>query len=413
MHIIGGGVIGLCSAWYLRQAGYDVTVVDRTDMQDGCSFGNAGIIVPSHSIPLASPGVIAQGIRWMFSSSSPFYIKPRLDPDLLKWLWRFYRSCSKEHVERATPVMRDFHLLSKSLYTEFGANNGFAFDLEERGSLMLYRTAKGEHEEKESAEKAQALGLRVSYLTHAQLAELDPDMRCDVPGGILYHDDAHLYPGKFILQLQGALRSAGVRFLPLHEVTGFITSGARITHLRFANAAPETVKDVVLASGAWTGKLAKRLGLHLLMQDGRGYSVTIKDHPLRPGLPAILSEARVAVTPMGDDLRVGGTLEVSNFSKNINHKRVSAILDAMKLYYPDFPKPDPAPLKIWYGYRPVSADGLPYIGRPRTYDNLIIAAGHAMLGMSLGPATGLLVSEIAQGRQTSLSMQIFLPDRHQ
>ncbi|HLF64680.1 MAG TPA: FAD-dependent oxidoreductase, partial [Saprospiraceae bacterium] len=391
---------------------FEVTIIDKTEMKDGCSFGNAGIIVPSHSVPLASPGVIAQGIRWMFSASSPFFIRPRLDPDLLRWLWRFYRSCTKEHVERATPVLRDFHLLSKSLYQEFASKHGFAFDLEERGSLMLYRTPKAEREEKDGAESAYALGLHVSLLSPAQIKELDPGTQCDVLGGILYHDDAHLYPGKFVLHLQEALKGLGVKFLTSHAVSGFQTVKDRITQIRFADGSVEEAKEVVLASGAWSGKLAKQLGIPLLIQDGKGYSVTLKNPVMRPAIPSILTEVRVAVTPMGDDLRIGGTLEVSNFSDKINDKRVSAILKAMTEYYPDFPMLDTGSVNIWHGYRPVSADGLPYVGRPQRYRNLIIAAGHAMLGMSLGPATGLLVSEIAQGTRSSLNMTLFSPDRH-
>jgi D-amino-acid dehydrogenase len=419
MHIIGGGVIGLCCAWYLREAGYDVTVIDKTaimpsarQVQVGCSFGNAGIIVPSHSIPLASPGAIAQGIRWMFNARSPFFIKPRLDPDLLQWVWRFYRSCSQVHVDAAAPVFRDFHLLSKSLYQEFAKDKRFAFDFEAQGSLMLYRTLKGEHEEKLAAEKARELGLQVSELSPAQIASLNPDMRTNVIGGFHYHDDAHLYPGKFVLQLQHTLEASGVKFLKANLVTGFATTSDRITHVQLRDGSSLEVEDVVLAAGAWSASLAKLVGLRLLIQDGKGYSITITEPVARPTIPTILSEARVAVTPMGTDLRIGGTLEVSNFSTSVNQKRVSAILKAMTEYYPDFPALTPESLNVWHGFRPVSADGLPYIGRTSLYRNLIVAAGHAMLGMSLGPATGLLVSEIAEGKKTSLQVELFRVDRH-
>lgn len=411
MHIIGGGVIGLSCAWYLKKAGYDVTVVDKTDMQDGCSFGNSGIIVPSHSIPLAAPGVISQGLRWMLNARSPFYIKPRLDPALIAWLWQFRKSATKAHVEKVTPIMKEFHLLSKALYDTFAAREEFRFNYEERGSVMLYRTQKGRDDEQSHAARADAIGLHVTELTPSEIGDLHPDMPCDVLGGIHYHDDAHLYPGKFILSLQEALRNEGVRFMSGTAVTGFKTSRRRITHLTTTSGEDVPTDDVLLATGSWTGKLAKSLGLGLLMQDGKGYSVTLPQFRPRPSLPVILSEARVAVTPMGDDLRIGGTLEVSNFNPKINPIRVDAILKAMRVYYPSFPEYSPGDVNIWSGYRPLSADGVPYIGRPRDYDNLIVAAGHAMLGMSLGPATGLLVSEIAQRKQTSLPLDIFDPDR--
>jgi D-amino-acid dehydrogenase len=412
MHIIGGGVVGLCSAWYLQHAGYQVTVIDKSDMQNGCSFGNAGIIVPSHFVPLASPGVITQGIRWMFKQRSPFFIRPRMDPDLLRWLWRFYRSCNSSHVARTISVLKDFHLLSKSQYLDFNGREEFDFDFSNHGSLMLYNSNKGRHEEHENAEKALALGLQVTELSQQDVSRIQKGVRCDVLGGLLYHDDAHFYPDKFILQLQSELKDLGVIFKTGMSVTGFKTHHDKITHLSMGDGESTPVKEVVLACGAWSGKLAKTLGLRILMQDGKGYSMTFRNYTPQHYLPSILTEARVAVTPMGSDLRVGGTLEVSNFSSVRRLARVAGILDAMYQYYPDFPELGPGDVDIWQGFRPVTADGLPYIGRPQKYSNLIIAAGHAMLGMSLGPATGLCVSEIARGVPTSLPMDLFNVDRH-
>lgn len=412
MHIIGGGVIGLCAAWYLHQAGHRVTVIDKTHLQDGCSFGNAGLVVPSHSVPLAAPGVAAQGIRWMFSAKSPFYIRPRQDPDLLRWSWKFYRSCTKEHVDRATPVLRDFHLLSKSLYRTFAGLPQFDFDYAERGSLMLYRTAHGAQEEIHAADNARALGLQVSTLSYEDITAMEPQLPPDVTGGVFYHDDAQLYPGRFIRQLQKALRDAGVEFMTGNGVEGFEATSDRITHLRLKSGDLLPVENILLAAGAWSAKLAKQLGIRLLIQDGKGYSVTLKDVPVRPSIPAILTEARVAVTPMGNDLRIGGTLEVSNFSSQINKPRVAAILEAMSAYYPGFQKRTLDDVQVWHGFRPVSADGLPYIGRTGQYTNLIVATGHAMLGMSLGPATGLLVSELVERKSPSLPLELFDPERH-
>jgi D-amino-acid dehydrogenase len=347
----------------------------------------------------------------MFQPQSPFYINPRLDPDLLRWVWRFYRSCKSSHVQRSAGVLRDFHLLSKSLYQELNSVSGFDFDFQERGSLMLYRTQNGRHEELTNAESAQKMGLQVSELSASDVETAMGGMRCDVLGGFLYHDDAHLYPGKFVLELQSKLKAAGVRFITGKAVVGFNTTGSELTHVLLGDGTSIQVQNVVLACGAWSGILTKKLGLNLLMQDGKGYSVTFKNQIPQYPLPSILTEARVAVTPMGADLRIGGTLEVSNFSPGIRQKRVAGILRAMHEYYPDFPDLDVSDVDVWHGFRPVSADGLPYIGRPRAYNNLIVATGHAMLGMSLGPATGLLVSEIAQGIRPGLSLEIFNPDR--
>ncbi len=412
MHIVGGGIIGLCCAWYLRKAGYDVTVIDRTSMDDGCSFVNAGIVVPSHFVPLASPGVISRGIRWMFNARSPFYIRPRLDIGLLRWTWQFYRSCTPSHVAAAAPVLRDFHLLSKSLYEEFNVLQEFSFDFEENGSIMLFRTARGREEELENMEYARRLGLHAEELALSEIAAKHHGMHCDVLGGVHYHDDAHLYPSKFVLQLTSALQCMGVQLKTSAAVAGFRTDKEKVTHLCFADGSEDKIDEMVLACGAWTPALARQLGIRMLIQDGKGYSVTLPGYRPRPPLPVILTEGRVAITPMGSDLRIGGTLEVSHFSPEINHKRVEGILRTMTQYYPDFPLLSAETVEVRYGFRPVSADGLPYLGRPKSYSNVIIAAGHAMLGMSLGPATGLLVSEIAQGEKTSLPTEFFRVDRH-
>lgn len=412
VHIIGGGVIGLCSAYYLQQAGHEVSLIDKGNFEKGCSFGNAGMIVPSHFVPLASPGVIAKGLRWMFSASSPFYIKPRLNADLLQWLWHFYRACNPAKVQAAMPLLRDLNQGSRLLYQELSGALQIPFDLEKKGLLMLYRSAKGEKEEQAGAEMAHQLGIAAELLSSSALATVESGTLLQARGGVLYPGDAHLSPHLFMRAMMAVLKEAGVNIIPQTTITGWTSRSGRITHLRTQHGKSIPVEQVVLAAGSWSQKLLRGLGIKMPIQDGKGYSITLSEPTERPSLPSILSEDKVAITPMGQDLRFGGTLELGGMSQKVNPKRVEGILSALPQFYPKMALPKQNNANIWVGFRPCSPDGLPYLGRSKRAANLVIAGGHAMMGMSLGPITGKLVAEIMDNRRPSIDLSLLHPERY-
>lgn len=411
VHIIGGGIIGLSTAWYLEQAGYEVTVIDATNLQDGTSHGNAGMIVPSHFVPLAAPGVIAQGLRWMLDSKSPFYVKPRLSLELAQWLWQFYRSCTAKNVAQAVPVLKAYNEWSKQLYQEFAQDPKFDFCFEKKGLLMLYRDAATGHEEQEMAEQAAALGMEVEVLDAAGVKKLETGTEVDVLGGVYYPGDAHLYPNLFIQQLYEQLQAKGVQFIMGRTLQDFKTNKEGVSGLLLDDGQQVPCQKVVLAAGSWTAQLARKIGVKILLQDGKGYSTTVHQPTERPSIPTILTEAKVAITPMGEDLRIGGTLEISNLSSKINQARLQGIMESLPKYYPnlkvDFPKLE----TVWYGFRPCSPDGLPYMGFSQKYPNLFIATGHAMMGMSMGPASGKLVAQMMSGQKPEVPVGLFAVDR--
>ncbi len=409
--IVGAGVIGLFSAWHLRRAGHEVSIVDRGDMTDNCSFGNAGMLTPSHFVPLAAPGVVAQGLRWMFRSDSPFYIRPRLDIELLAWLWRFYRSCNAKKAEAAMPVLLDFNLEGKQGYEDLAREAGLDFHLRKEGILMLYHDPHVEREELETAEKAWVLGLEPRVLTPPELAEFEPCAATDLRGGVFYPADAYLYPNVLMAQLRKKLAEMGVQFHPGRRVTAISTEGRKVEALRSEGGDLEA-DAFVLAAGSWTAQLLRPLGVRLPLQDGKGYSITFSRPARRPRHASILVEARVAVTPMGDDLRLAGTLELSGLVPGVNVRRVQAILDAFDRYFPKISLPQVDPACAWYGYRPCTPDGLPYIGFLKKFDNLVIATGHAMLGLSLAPATGAMVRKLFEGKADPVHMRFFDPNRY-
>lgn len=411
IHIIGGGIIGLTSAWYLLDEGYEVTIIDKGDLLDGTSHGNAGMIVPSHFIPMAAPGVISQGIKWMFDSSSPFYIKPRLNLELVQWLWKFYRSCNASHVKKCMPVLYQFNEWSKDLYRDFSNDERFSFCFEEKGLLMLYKTKHQEEDEIEMAQKANQLGIGAEVLSATSLKELEPNIDLDVKGGVYFPGDAHLYPNRFISHLQKQLQERGAKFLTHTEVVDINHNNGMISQLVLSNDNRIDVNQVVLSGGSWTAQLLKKVGVKLLLQDGKGYSFTIKNANLKPNIPTILTESKVAVTPMGDDLRIGGTLELGGLSKNINQNRLDGIINSIPKYYPQLKIKKEDVRDVWLGYRPCTPDGMPYIGRTKSLSNLIVATGHGMMGMSMGPATGKIVSEIASDKKTKIDLSLFSVER--
>ncbi len=408
--IIGGGIIGLSTAYYLTKSGHHVTIIEQSDLKDGCSFGNAGMIVPSHIIPLAAPGMISKGIRWMFNSTSPFYVKPRLSGDLIKWGYHFYKNSTKEHVTKAAPALKEISLLSKAMYQQLSKDLPFDFGYHERGLLMLYQTKETEHEEAETAALANKYGIEAHVLSSEEVQKLEPDVKVSARGGVYFPGDAHLTPQSLVNQLISFLKSQSVSFQTNTSVQDFIIESGKIKIIQ-TDMGDFSFDEVVIATGSWSGLLAAKLDLSLPMQAGKGYSFTIPDMEKNVRIPSIFLEARVAVTPMGNSLRFGGTMEITGIDHSISMNRVTGIVDAIPRYYPEMKIAIPPVEKIWHGLRPCSPDGLPYLGRSKKISNLILATGHSMMGLSLGPGTGKLVSELINQEKTSIDLAMFTPER--
>jgi D-amino-acid dehydrogenase len=408
--IVGGGVIGLCCAYYLQKQGYEIIIIDKGDITQGTSFGNAGYISPSHFIPLASPGIIAKGLRWMLSSSSPFYIKPRLDWDLISWCYTFWRSANKGTVSQNAPHLFNILDLSRDLSTQMKNDLGNHFRMQEKGCFILYKTANSEKHEIELSEEAKHFGIETSILTAQQVQDMEPDVRMELRGGILYPIDAHLHPGDFMITLKNHLEKNGVKFEVNMTVTGFESIENNISNV-ITDKGEFSCDQLVLANGSWLAVTAKNLGVKLLLQAGKGYSMTFENIERNLRYPAILIDNRVAMTPMGPDLRMGGTMEISGLNSQLLIKRALAIFNAAREYYPDLPVQFPAKEKIWSGLRPLTPDGLPYIGRHKKYKNLVFAGGHAMLGLSLAAGTGRLVEEIIGNKKNTIPIEAFDPGR--
>jgi D-amino-acid dehydrogenase len=410
--IVGAGVVGLSTAVWAARDGLDVTVLDEGPVEgDGCSYGNAGMVVPSHFVPLAAPGMVARGLKWMWDPEKPFYIRPRIDLDLMRWGLRFWRSASTVHVARSAPLLRDLHLASRGIFEAWATEWGDDFGFTPRGLLMLCRTPHGLREETRVAEQAQAVGIPAEVLTAAETQALEPGLRLDIAGAVRYPLDCHLSPCRLMTALRREAQRAGVALVWNTPVTGWRTSAGRV-EAATASGGERVADEYVLSAGVWSTALAHDLGLRLPMQAGKGLSLTLLQPRRLPHHCALLSEAHVAVTPMDGALRVGGTLELAGLDWTVSARRVDSIVRALTEYLPDFSKEDFHDVPVWCGLRPCSPDGLPYLGRFTRYDNLSVATGHAMMGVSLGPITGKLMAEIVSRRPASLDITALSPERH-
>jgi D-amino-acid dehydrogenase len=408
--VIGGGVIGLCTAYYCAKRGHRVTVLDRQPAaRDGCSFGNAGMVVPSHFTPLAAPGMVALGLKWMWNPESPFYIKPRLSPELLAWAWKFWRASTRGHVARCEPVIRDLSFASRALFEELSAV--LDFGLVKDGLLMLCKEQRTLDHEAAAAARANELGVPAQVLDAKATAALDPAVMMDIAGSVYFPKDCHLSPNRFMAGIEAECVRLGVQFEWGAELRGIVCSGRRVENI-VTSRGEFSADEYAVCGGSWSPGLLAGLNVSIPMQAGKGYSLTLLQPRQLPRLCAIFCEARVAVTPMGGALRFGGTMEIAGLNEDITARRVRGIIKSAPRYYPEFRETDFDGIQPWRGLRPCSPDGMPYVGRFAAYDNLSTATGHAMMGLSLGPITGRLMSEVLSKEKPSHDLTLLDPDRY-
>lgn len=399
--VVGGGVIGVCSAYYLAKRGLKVALIEKDEIASGCSYGNGGLIVPSHAAPLASPGALGDGLRWMLDPESPFYIKPRLSMDLLRWLLRFVAASQTRVMLQSLPVLRDLLFVSGDLYADLAANAGFDFGYAGDGSLWVCLSQERLEHEKKELELFERFNIPARMVSREETLALEPALLPSVAGGVFYSRDGHIDPQRFVVGLAEKARGLGVQVWTKTEAMRFEMSHGHVDAVHTTRGVFRS-KQVVLAAGSWSPTVAQSLNLRIPIQAAKGYSVTLENPTIVPKLPLLLAEARTVVNPLGHALRIAGTLELAGMDFTFNTRRVEAIQRSSRAYLPGLEQA--RILEIWRGLRPCTPDGLPVVSRSEKYQNLVIAAGHAMLGMSLGPVTGKLVSQLVLGEQTDLDV---------
>ncbi len=407
--VIGGGVIGLSIAYYLSKKGASVTVVEKSEIGAGSSRGNAGWLVPSYSIPPASPHSVRSGLKWMLNPNSPFHIKPRFDPELASWLWKFVSASKEPKMLRAIPILRDLNRMSLRLTRETIQQEGLQCHFHQNGVLSLFATESEMRTGEEDAKLLRRFGLEVEVLGRDEALQKAPMASSAIAGGMYSREDAHLDPHAFLEELAAKAAERGVKIETGAPVVGFDTGGDRILTVKAGDRlySPDVV---VLAAGAWTGRLARKLRLSIPIQPARGYSVTVARPDGFTDIPLMLGESKVVVTPLEGRIRLAGILEFAGFEPEIPPGRIGAMIASASRYI----RTDSMSLQdaeVWAGLRPCTPDGLPVIGWAGRWKNLMVASGHCMLGVSLAAATGKIVSQIVSGEPPDFDVEPLRPGR--
>jgi D-amino-acid dehydrogenase len=399
--VIGGGIIGVSAAYYLAMQGRSVTLLEKDDISAGSSHGNAGLIANGFAIPMAAPGVPVQGLKWMLDAAGPFSIKPRLNLDLIRWLWKFCGACNEKQMRQSIPILLALGQGSFDLFDELFAEEDVDFGYERKGRLLLFTSENSFERWAADVALVREFGVDLSLLDADGVRRIEPNVLPAVTHGIYCESYAHVTPSRFVHEMERLGKNHGVELKIGTAVTGFETSGQQISSV-ITTAGAFTPNQVVLAAGAWSPVVARSLKLRLPIQPAKGYSLTYKRPSTSPNLPLFLSERKIAVTPMGETLRFTSTLELAGFDPSINQRRLETIRHSANEYLPGMEELEQE--TAWFGYRPVTPDDLPIIGRSKMFENLILATGHGTLGVTHGLITGKLVSQVVADEKPSVDL---------
>lgn len=413
--VIGAGAVGLCCAYFLSQAGAAVTVVERGPVggPQSCSAANTGFVGTQGTAPLAEPGALAQGLRWLAGRGGPFAIRPAPCRELPSWLWRFQRLCTESDARACSAILLDLKRRSLGILRELCTAEPLADSYREGGMIIAFKTDAGFARARAAMPRAIAGGVPLRELNRAGLAALEPDAEFDVRGTLFNAEGATVRTPEFITGLAAVARRAGAKIVPDVAVTGFGRAGSLATRVRTSRA-DISPGEVVIAAGAWSAPLARALGLRLLLLPAKGYTVTITRPPAAPRLPVLLSEARLAILPAGDRLRFGGIVELGARSTSVTASRVARLTATVQSYLPGLDLPQDrrsGPAELWAGLRSCTPDSLPLLGRAAAYRNVSVACGHGSIGMGLAPVSGRLVAQLLSGERPELDLAPLQPDR--
>jgi D-amino-acid dehydrogenase len=390
--IVGCGVIGTACAHYLSRSGWTVEMIDRGTFGMGCSHANCGLICPSHILPLAAPGAIRMALKGLFQKNSPFAIKLRLDWRLWSWLVRFARRCNAHDMLEAGRAIQALLLSSRSLYQELFETEPVDAEWETRGLLFVFRSAGAMHHYAETDRLLrESFGLAAKRYDGDALLLLEPALRPGLAGGWYYSAEAHLRPDKLMSSWRQLLEARRVTVRERCHFQGF-DQQAGLARALVTSQGTLPAEAFVIATGAWTPLLQQHLGCRIAIQPGKGYSLTMPRPVNCPAIPLLFDEDRVAATPMKSGYRLGSIMEFAGYDTTLNRRRLDLLRRGASHYLQE-PYAEPV-LEEWYGWRPMTSDGKPIIDRSPALDNVFIAAGHNMLGMSMAPATGKLIAEM-------------------
>ncbi len=406
--VIGGGIIGLASAYYLAKEGKQVRLLEKDTIGAGASYGNCGLIFTSHLVPLCAPGIIRHEIKRMFQGNSPLFIKLAVDVQRFIWFLNFARKCTAAHMAHAVKARAALLKNSKKLYQQLFTDESIDCDWEEKGVLLVFKSKSEMQKYKQTNERLKPFGLDAVSLMADELLRIEPALKKDIYGAWLHEGDSHLRPDKLLPGWRQVLQKMGTAIEENCRVDTLV-AGKRKIQKAETTAGDFTADEYVLAAGAWTPQMTRRLKLSLPVQAGKGYSLTMARPDLCPELPCYFYEKSVVATPWKSGFRLGGTMEFSGFNSNIVARRIQNLTFAAREYLKE--AVGNTAVEQWVGMRPMVYDDLPIIDRAPKYKNLMVATGHGMSGISMATSTGKLVAEIITGRRPHIDSAAFRINR--
>jgi D-amino-acid dehydrogenase len=395
--VVGGGVVGTGCAHFLRRAGHEVTVIEQGTIGGGCSHANCGFVCPSHVLPLAAPGAIGSTLKTLLQRNSPLKVKLRFDPALWSWFYNFARRCNTTDMLEAGHALQALLNSARTLYDDLFRTESLDAEWETRGLLFVFQTPKMmDHYAETDHLLREHFGLAATRHDGPALNALEPALKPGLAGGWHYMTDGHLRPDKLMDSWRRLLEQRGVVFKERCEFRGFVNVGRRVEGVETGQG-QLPADAVVIATGAWTPLLSKQLGCRVPVQPGKGYSMTMARPARCPTIPMLFEEHRVAITPMHTGYRIGSTMEFAGYDTTLNRSRLE-LLRAGARHYLLEPEAEPV-TEEWWGWRPMVFDGKPIIDRVPAFDDVLLATGHGMLGLSMATSTGKLVTELLDGEK--------------
>ncbi len=415
--VIGGGIIGISSAICLAERGAKVIVIEKNKARDICSYGNAGWITPCFALPLAMPGMFFKSLKWMIDPNGPLYIKPSPSVDLMNWLIRFLKAMNTKQAMSATEALVKLSRKSLELYRNLAQDKTLSFDYQEKGLLMVAESEESHRALLEELNYVSKFGVRGEVFTESQVKEKEPQLKCNLKGGLFFPDEVHVDPNLLLSAMKKKAIHLGVTIM---EDTTFLKvkkSQSKITKVVVKNntTSNETELDadcVVLATGSWSKSIAPSLNITAPIFGGKGYSMRLPNSHPPIGQPIMVLDRKLAITPHENYLRIAGTLELVDQDFSITTRRANNILKGAQFCLGLDPKTTLSDVEdLWAGLRPCSPDGVPMIGAVKNYDNLFVAIGHQMLGLQSGFGTGYLIADLIEGKKSDLDAAVFDPNR--
>ncbi len=402
--IVGGGVVGLACAYYLNQDGKKVRIVEKETVGSGASHGNCGLLFFSDLSPICSPGAVGKEFIRVIKGKSPLYIAPRFDAELFWWLLKFVGKCNPSHLAHAIKARADLMQYSMDLFHELFSSEHLECDEERKGVLIVFKDNANIDAYGKANMRLKPFGFDARFYDQKALLKLEPALKENVKGAWYHPKDHHLRPDWLMKAWKRAILEKGVLIEENCRVTDLLSKGGRVAGVETSKGV-YTADHHVLASGAWTPGISKMVGVKVPVQPGKGYSITMDRPKICPGITCYLYESNTVATPFKSGYRLGGTMEFSGFNDNLIKKRIENLRKAAKAY---MKSPLGYPVREeWVGIRPMTHDDLPIIDKSPNHENLYLATGHGMIGLTTATATGRIISDMVSGKIPDIDPEPF------